>query len=102
MRNLSRSPVKFDTHHDSVFLLAGVLGLVHVVVTVALVIFRYRTAFELAKPGERSRLDQHLLETDRLVLRTIKYVRSILVEDNTLAHYVAALHRNEQRLRHIT
>jgi hypothetical protein len=100
-RYLSRSRVKVDTHHDSIFFFARILGLVHVIVAVALVILRYRTALELTQPGERSRLDEHLLETDRLVLRTIKHVRGILVEDDALTHYVAALHSNEQRLRHV-
>jgi len=100
-RNLPRSQIKLDTHHDSVLLLASILGLVHIVVTVAFVILGYRMTLELTEPGKRSCLDEHFLETNRLVLRTIKHIRSILIEDDTFAHYVATLHYNEQRLQHI-
>lgn len=90
---------KYNTHHNSILLLAGVLSFVHVVITITFVILRYRATLELAKPRERSRLDQHLLEADRFVLRTVKHIRGILVEDDALAHYVAALHRDEKRLK---
>lgn len=96
--NDSRIPIRIiESLHDSVLLLASVLGLVHVVVTVAFVILGYRTTLELAEPGKRSCLDEHFLETNRLVLRTIKHIRSILIEDDAFAHYVATLHYNEQR-----
>lgn len=90
--------INWLTHHNSVLFLARVLGFVHVVITVTLVILRYRATLELAKPREWSGLDQHLLEADRLVLRTVKHIRSIFVEDDALAHYVAALHRDEKCL----
>lgn len=86
------------THHNSVLLFAGVLRLVYVVVTIAFVIGWYLFALKLAKPGQRFRVDDHLLEASRLLLRAVKHIRGVFVKNDALAHHVASFHRDKKYL----
>lgn len=72
-------------YHDTMFLLASKFSLVHVVVTVALVVFRYLLSLELAEFLQRARFNDHALKSGRFLLRAIKHVRRVFVVHDRFA-----------------
>lgn len=91
MRLLDLGIIFGVTFHDSVFLFAGVVAFVQILVAVGLVVRWQGFALIFTQLVQGTRSHYHLVHAGGLVARAVEHVRGVLVVDDRLSHQVLLL-----------
>lgn len=91
MRLLDLGIIFGVTFHNSVFLFAGVVAFVQILVAVGLVVWWQGFALIFTQLVQWTRSHDHLVHAGGLVARAVEHVRGVLVVDDRLSHQVLLL-----------
>lgn len=91
MRLLDLGIIFGVTFHDSVFLFAGVVAFIQILVAVGLVVWWQGFALIFTQLVQWTRSHDHLVHAGGLVARAVEHVRGVLVVDDRLSHQVLLL-----------